>query len=102
MAPTTMNDAETVRFLLLCIEKCDTKSIDYEEIANVSGLNGYKAAYKRLWDLKKKIKSRDTDTESAPMKILSPQKVKKSRSPRTPSRMKRKEVRFEEQDVDDL
>ncbi|KAK6534350.1 hypothetical protein TWF281_005673 [Arthrobotrys megalospora] len=96
MAPS-MSEAETVKFLLLCIEKCDTKAIDWEQIAEASGLNGQKAAYKKLWDLKAKVK-RNTDGEGA--SAGSPTKVKKSRATKTSPRKKRKVNYSEDQNED--
>ncbi|EPS41052.1 hypothetical protein H072_5054 [Dactylellina haptotyla CBS 200.50] len=78
MAPINMTDSDTVRFLLLCIDKCDTKAIDYEEVAEATGLNGYKAAYKKLWDLKNKHLAKNEDASKK-----SRAKLKKNRSPKS-------------------
>ncbi|KAF3931767.1 hypothetical protein ABW19_dt0202530 [Dactylella cylindrospora] len=97
MAPI-MNDVETIRFLLLCIDKCDTKSINFEEIAADLGLNGHKAAYKRLWDLKTKLRKKVSEGETAPR---TPSKVKKTRTPKTSPRKKRAPVKeFSDEEVE--
>ncbi|RVD88450.1 uncharacterized protein DFL_002635 [Arthrobotrys flagrans] len=97
MAPN-MTEAETVKFLLLCIEKCDTKSIDWEQIAEASGLSGQKAAYKKLWDLKSKLKK---NTDGGSSSTTSPTKVKKSRSTKTSPRKKRKVNYSEDRDEEE-
>ncbi|KAK6351074.1 hypothetical protein TWF718_004247 [Orbilia javanica] len=94
MAPS-MSEAETIKFLLLCIEKCDTKSIDWEQIAEASGLNGQKAAYKKLWDLKTRLKK---NSEGGSASTGSPTKVKKTRSTKTSPRKRRKVNYSEDQD----
>ncbi|KAJ6262221.1 hypothetical protein Dda_3026 [Drechslerella dactyloides] len=92
--PATSSDFDTLRFLLLCIEKCDTKSIDYENIAEETGLPGYKAAYKKLWDLKTKIRKNIKQENGGAPKT--PTKVKKTRSPKSSSRKKNLDVKLEE------
>ncbi|KAK6361697.1 hypothetical protein TWF730_005411 [Orbilia blumenaviensis] len=99
MAPS-MTEAETVKFLLLCIEKCDTKAIDWEKIAEASGLSGQKAAYKKLWDLKTRFK-KNADGGSASAATCSPTKVKKSRATKTSPRKKRR-VDYSEQSEENV
>ncbi|KAK6521200.1 hypothetical protein TWF506_001425 [Arthrobotrys conoides] len=98
MAPS-MSEAETVKFLLLCIDKCETKAIDWEQVAEASGLNGQKAAYKKLWDLKTRLK-KNMDGEGS--STASPTKVKKARSTKTSPRKKRKVGYSEDQNEEDI
>ncbi|KAK6502979.1 hypothetical protein TWF481_008015 [Arthrobotrys musiformis] len=92
MAPG-MSETETVRFLLLCIEKCDTKAIDWEKIAEDAGLNGQKAAYKKLWDLKTKFKKNTDGGSGATAGASSPTKT----SPR-----KKRKVDYSEDQDDEI
>ncbi|KAF3911960.1 hypothetical protein AA313_de0203104 [Arthrobotrys entomopaga] len=102
MAPVTgsnrASEAETIKFLLLCLDKCDTKSIDYEEIAKKAGLNGYKAAYKRMWDLKNKFRAKEAADKGASSSSKSPAKVTKPRSARSFPRKKKQELNYKEKD----
>ncbi|KAF3113110.1 hypothetical protein TWF706_010110 [Orbilia oligospora] len=95
--PPSMSEAETVKFLLLCLDKCDTKSMNWEQIAEASGLNGQKAAYKKLWDLKTRLK-KNIDGET----LAPPTKVKKARSTKTSPRKKRKVDYSEDRDEEEI
>ncbi|KAK6528748.1 hypothetical protein TWF694_003987 [Orbilia ellipsospora] len=102
MAPATgsrASEAETIKFLLLCLDKCDTKSIDYEEIAKKAGLNGQKAAYKRMWDLKNRFRTKEAaGDKGVSISSKSPAKVTKSRSARPLQRKKKLEIDYKEKD----
>ncbi|KAF3921473.1 hypothetical protein ABW21_db0206849 [Orbilia brochopaga] len=93
--PPSASDFDTLRFLVLCIERCDTKAIDYEQIAEETGLPGYKAAYKKLWDIKTKVRKSTGDESSGVRKTPSPSKVKKMRSPKSSPRKKKLDVKLD-------
>ncbi|KAF3280197.1 hypothetical protein TWF970_002949 [Orbilia oligospora] len=97
--PPSMSEAETVKFLLLCLDKCDTKALDWDKIAEASGLNGQKAAYKKLWDLKTRLKK---NTDGGNSSTASPTKVKKARSTKTSPRKKRKVNYSEDRDEEEI
>ncbi|KAK6340995.1 hypothetical protein TWF696_009307 [Orbilia brochopaga] len=94
--PPGASDFDTLRFLVLCIDKCDTKAIDYEQIAEETGLVGQKAAYKKLWDIKNKFrKSTGTADENGGVP-RTPSKVKKTRSPKSSPRKKKLDLKLDE------
>lgn len=71
-----------------------TKAINFEDVATDAGLSGHKAAYKRLWDLKNKMKPKakatDGETISSPDKPKAATKIRKPRSTEKVSKRQRK------------